>query len=281
MITHTNKDIISKVLTQNYQNKSLAVYGLTDLPRIKRMLSPDFPVVTATEFYGDNLFLLEDDSLLVLEYESKPVWQDFLKYGKYAIFAVERLLAENIQVKKVIIAVLYTGDVQKTANQLDLGSFCIQVEQVYLSQFDTDAIYTELEAKIERNEPLTDEDVMKFIILPLTQPDKKRKQGLIVDTVTLAKKISDDMQQSFILAGIITATDKFIDPAYADKIKEWLRMAKVVRMLIDEEVEIEVQKAKREKSIEFAKKLLKRGFSIEAIMEDTELDEATIRSLQT
>ncbi|MCL2386982.1 MAG: hypothetical protein FWC89_05440 [Defluviitaleaceae bacterium] len=278
-ISHKNKDIIAKFLTQNYQNKSLAAYGLTHLPKIKRMLSADYPVVTATEFYGDHVFLLENDWLLVLEYESNPVWQDFLKYNKYAIFAVERLLEEGIRVKNVVIAVLYTGDVQKTVNYLDLGGFRVQVEQVYLSNFDTDAIYAELKAKIEAKERLTDEEVMKFIILPLTQPDKTRKQGLIVDTITLAQQIEDDKQQKFVLAGILTATNKFIDQEFASKTKEWLRMVKVIRLIVDEEVEA-VENAAKARVLAAAKRLLLRGLTVEAIAEDMELDVSIVRELQ-
>jgi len=96
-ISHKNKDIIAKVLTRHYQNKSLAVYGLAHLPKIKRMLSSDYPVVTATELYADNVFLLEGDWILILEYESQPIWQDFLKYTKYTVHAVERLLEEGIR----------------------------------------------------------------------------------------------------------------------------------------------------------------------------------------
>jgi len=91
-IAHTNKDIIAKVLTENYRDKSFSAYGLKNVPRIKRMLSSSYPVVTATEFYGDNVFLLEGDWVLVLEYESQPLWKDFIKYTKYASFAIERLL---------------------------------------------------------------------------------------------------------------------------------------------------------------------------------------------
>lgn len=284
-ISHKNKDIIAKVLTQNYQNKSLAVYGLTNIPKIKRMLSPDYPVVTATEFFGDNVFLLDDDWLLVLEYESKPVWEDFLKYNKYAIFAVERLLAEGIKVKKVVIAVLYTGDVQKTAKELNLGGVHVQLEQVYLSKFDTASIYAELKTRVDAKEKLTDEEIMKFIILPLTQPDKNRKQGLIEDTVALAKKIEDNEQQAFVLAGILTATNKFIDSAFENKVKEWLRMVKVVRAIVDEAVEQAVieaqQKAQNEQAVQIAKKMLHRGLTVLAVSEDTGLDVSKVRELQS
>ena len=77
-ITQNNKDVMFKVLSQNYKNKSLAVYGL-NLPKIKRLLPTNYPTVTATEVYAENPFLLEDGSLLILEYESSPRQDVFLK----------------------------------------------------------------------------------------------------------------------------------------------------------------------------------------------------------
>ena len=79
-----------KVLSQHYQNKSLDVYGL-DVPRIKQLLPSSYPAVTATEIHAENAFLLEDDSLLILEYESSAIMMDFIKYNKYATNAFERL----------------------------------------------------------------------------------------------------------------------------------------------------------------------------------------------
>ena len=189
-----------------------------------------------------------------------------------------RLYNEGIRTNKVVVAVLYTGDIKKTTQELDLGGLRIQLEQVFLSNFDTDGLYTGLKAKIEAQEPLTDDDVMRLIILPLTQPDKKRKQQLIEDTVTLAKQVTDDGQQAFILAGILTATNKFIDPEYAERIKEWVKMTKVARLLVEDAV----KDARTTWEIELARKLIKQGMlSTAAIADATGLDEAAVIQLQS
>jgi len=121
---------------------------------------------------------------------------------------------------------------------------------------------------------------MRFIVLPLTQPDKKRKQGLIENTVALAKQVADDTQQAFILAGILTATNKFIDPDYAKKVREWLKMTKVARLLIDEAV----GEAREEWAVETANKLAKEmlagGEEISKIMKYSKLSREEIERLQ-
>ena len=108
---------------------------------------------------------------------------------------------------------------------------------MFLSKFDTDEIYDGLKTKIRSGEVLTDDDVMRLIILPLTQPDDSRKQELIEDTINLAMQVNDDEQQVFIMAGILTATDMFIDRKYSKMMKEWIKMTKVARLFEEEKIE--------------------------------------------
>ena len=58
-IAYQNKDILFKVLSQNYENKSFKVLGL-NLPKIKKVLPTNLPKIFANELRADNIFLLED-----------------------------------------------------------------------------------------------------------------------------------------------------------------------------------------------------------------------------
>jgi len=62
-ITHDNKDVLFKILSQNYRNKSFKALGL-DLPKIKKVLPTQLPSVSASEIRADNIFLLEDGKIL-------------------------------------------------------------------------------------------------------------------------------------------------------------------------------------------------------------------------
>ena len=206
-IAHQNKDIIFKILSENYKNKTLAVYGL-DLPPIKEALPTNLPALQVDEKRSDNIFLLEDDSILIQEYESSGDAKNLIKYGHYA-FRVAEANQSGGKLRKVTIAVIYTGDIVSAADRLDIGCMQLRVQQVFLSGYDGASIYAGLERKVRSGEALTDEDVMRFIILPLTA--KEGKQELIESAVSLAKEVSDEAKQSFIVAGILAATDKFID----------------------------------------------------------------------
>lgn len=90
-----------------------------------------------------------------------------MKYGHYAFRISEAHY--NGKLCKMVIVVIYTGDVTTAPNSLDLGCIQLHLQQVFLSNFDGNKIYDELKIKVHNNEPLTDEDVMRFIILPLTE----------------------------------------------------------------------------------------------------------------
>ncbi|MDR1533316.1 MAG: transcriptional regulator [Clostridiales bacterium] len=242
-IAYQNKDILFKVLCDEYKSKTFKVYGL-DLPPIKEMLPADLPMITADEQRCDNLFLLEDGSLMIIDYKSSSSLGDIFQLGAYGFRAADAYFtgkAGGVQ-RRLNLVVIYTGNVESAPDQYDMDSIVIKVKQVFLSKFDGDAIYEDLKLKVTAGEPLTDEDVMRFIILPLT--DKKGSPARVREMMELAKKVKADRQQIFIIAGLLTATDKFIDREYADKVREWLKMTKVARLYEEEKIEALTKVAK-------------------------------------
>ena len=235
-ITYHNKDVLLKVLSQHYENKSFEVFGL-NLPKIKKVLPTNLPKITATELRADNIFLLEDDRILIVDYESAVKQENFIKYMEYILAVLKMYFNSEKKVYNIIVAVIYTGDVKEAPDHFNLDSLQLNIMQVFLSNFDTDELYMDLKRKVEAGEALSDEDIMKFIILPLTEPDAGKKQELIEKTVELAKGVSDEKQQIFIIAGILVATDKFIDKQYSNMIKGWISMTKVARLFEEEKIE--------------------------------------------
>ncbi|WP_242249113.1 hypothetical protein [Bacillus cereus group sp. BfR-BA-01328] len=68
----------------------------------------------------------------------------------------------------------------------------------------------------------------------------ENRQEMIEKCIDLAKKIPEDNKQLQVIAGILTATDKFIDENYAQQIREWIRITKVGR-IIEKELEENTQ----------------------------------------
>jgi len=296
-ISSQNKDVLYKVLSENYANKSFNVYGL-NLPRIKRLLPTNLPVLSLNERRVDNVFLLEGNIILILEYESSVKYKNLIKYGHYAFRILEKYYKDKKY--KILIVVIYTGEIESAPNSLDAGSIQLSFEQVFLSKFDGTLMYDELKEKIRNNETLNEEDIMRFIILPLTKNDDRQK--FIKNTFELAKEIKDDAQRNFIVAGILSATYKFIDKQNLDKIWGWIEMTDFSRLIEErkdkavkeavkeavkktvkekEEEKIEaVNKKAKEKDMEYAIKMLRKGMEIVDIMELSGLQRVEILNLK-
>lgn len=120
-IAYQNKDITSKILGENLKHKSFAVYGI-NVPRICQVLPTNLPAIEANELRLDNLFLLEDGSLALVDYESDYDQADKVKYLNYITRTVKRCFEEGstraAEVPKIRMIVIYTADIkpEKTAN---------------------------------------------------------------------------------------------------------------------------------------------------------------------
>jgi len=141
-------------------------------------------------------------------------------------------------------------------------------------------LFDNLSKKIGAGEALSDEDIIKFIFLPLTEPKPKKKQSLIEKTIDLAKKVPDEQNQVFIIAGILVATDKFINRKYSNTIKEWIGLTKIGQLYEEEKIEA-VNKARKEEQATIAKDMLADGKDIVEIMKYTKLTKKEILSLQS
>jgi len=282
-ITHDNKDVLLKVLSQNYKSKSFEALGLK-LPKIKEVLPTQLPSVSATEVRADNIFLLEDGRILIVDYESKVKESNFIKYLGYIHGVLKQYHKQDKEKHDITMAVVYTGDIKTAPAKLDIGSVQLTVEQVFLSNFDANDLYGKLSVKIEAGEPLADDDIIKFIFLPLTESRPTKKQGLIEKTIDLAKKVPDDEIQLFIIAGILVATDKFIDRGYSNMVKEWIRLTKVARLFEEEKIEAVNETANRvskEIKTTLAKEMLADGEDIVKIMKYSKLTKKEILNIQS
>ncbi|MDD2980279.1 MAG: hypothetical protein PHN80_09930, partial [Hespellia sp.] len=109
-ITYHNKDVMSKYLTEKFPKVSLSVYGL-DTPRIKQLLPTNLPEVKVDELRLDNLFLFEDGTYAIIDYESSYKEGNKIKYLNYLTRVLQRYLGQpNLKLRMIVI---YTADVKR------------------------------------------------------------------------------------------------------------------------------------------------------------------------
>ena len=188
-ITYHNKDVLSKILAENFKDKSLKVYGI-DVPKIKQILPTNLPQIQVNEMRIDNLFLLEDDSIAIIDYESDVKWENHLKYLNYIVRILERYKKEEIP-KQIRMIVIYTADVEKAPEEFSAGCLTLKMEQAFLSKIDSETVQEEIKGKLGQGRPLSDDELMKLIVLPLTYKGKEKKRQAVKEAVELAKQIAD------------------------------------------------------------------------------------------
>ena len=133
-IAYQNKDILFKILGQTYKEKSFAVYGI-DLPRIRALLPTDLPKISANEKSVDNLFLLEDGTYAIVDYESVYKRINKIKYLNYIARVMEKYYIEDDNFNLRLI-VIYTGDVDQAEPDLKTACFTLHAEQAFLAHID-------------------------------------------------------------------------------------------------------------------------------------------------
>ena len=235
VIAYQNKDIASKLTTELLVGNHLGPFGLPE-KKVVGLLPTNLPAVESNELRLDNLFEMEDGAVAILDYESEFSRENFVKYLNYVARIMRRYANQKSldQLKKLKILVIYTADVSQAQEVYDLGGVVIQVEASYLIHQNTKEIYGRLKEKVSGGEELNVTERMELMILPLTIKGKKEKQEYIQKAIELAKKMEDRRQGAQVIAGILTFTDKVLDPAYAKQVKGEIKMNLVSQMIFQD-----------------------------------------------
>lgn len=200
-----DRDALHKVLAQAYKGKSFAAYGIA-LPPIRELL----PAVPVGGGFVDSLFLLEDGSYAVVEYTSGCHKADMIRYPEHIAEIMKRCDREDGSFNLHLI-IIYTGDVEKAESVFDFGCLALHPEQVFLSRMDGEAEAEAIGQKIRSELPLTDDDLMKLVVLPLAVPAPEGKAQLFDRILAMAEGIPDEGQRTFVLAAMALATKKYIN----------------------------------------------------------------------
>lgn len=288
-IAYQNKDIALKYFGGALKNKNLTVYGLPHI-RIKDTRPTNLPAIEVNELRMDNLFILEDSSFALIDYESTFGIHDIVKYVNYIARILKRFVRQEDgrnsergrkRLPVIHLIIIFSADISDIdPNILDVGCMQLKIEPVYLLRMETEKVYSKIQYKVENRETLNDDEMLEMIVLPLTVKGKEEKRALAEETVRLAQEIQDEEQRMQALAGILTFADKILDKEYAKRIKEVIGMNKVEKLFYDEGVETGIAKGVAEGRAELIRcirKKLKKGYAVMEIAEVLELDDLYVK----
>lgn len=253
-VAYQNKDIVSKIFGEAMKEKSLKAYGL-NVPKVVDVLPTNLPALELNELRIDNIFVLEDGSYAIIDYESKYRYRNKVKYLSYVLRILRRLIRDKVDLRKVKIRIIiiYTADVKrgKTEPVFQAGAIQLITEEAFLIEIDGEKEYQRLLKKVENGQLLDEEDMMKMIILPLAYQGIEKQREIAKKVVDLIKQIKEMQMQRFLFAGVLSFTDKVIDEEVAEEIRRRLDMTKVGRIIYEEKIAYgkEVEETQIEKAV--------------------------------
>ncbi|WP_051688618.1 hypothetical protein [Butyrivibrio sp. AE2032] len=267
-ISYQNKDITSKLLAEKFKGKSFAVYGV-DLPAIVSVEPTNLPAIEANELRMDNIFLLEDGSYLLVDYESKYDEANKVKYLGYIVRVSQRLYNEYRRYPQIRMLVIYTADVKRgyTSSVMDIGSNRFEITEAFLSEINTDEVWTRITSKVQQGQSPDSKEMMELIVYPLAFESRDEKQNAIGKVIGLVGMIKEDDVKRFVLKCLLVFTDKIILDEDAKRIEEALMVTKVEKLMYEKE------------AVRIAKNLLEDGFDVERVVKNTGLPIETITEL--
>jgi len=267
-ITRNANDVLQKYTCALLRDVMPEFYGFKT-GRVKELINPELPEVHISGGGTDMVFLMEDGTYLHLGFETGKDKNDIVRHLSYDA----RLIQRDGRVVNTVI--VYTADVVSAPPGLRSNTLVYTPHIILMRDYDGDLVYNGLTAKMRTGQELTDRDILDLVFLPLMKHSLPRRE-LAASTIRLAETISDSEKRNLCVAAAFAFASSCLDEADTEKLREVLKMTNLGALLVMDAV----MDAVNDRTIELAKKMLKRGVSVEAVMEDAELDEVTVRQLQ-
>ena len=184
-VAYQNKDISSKFLASMHGDAFAKALGI-DMPAVIRNEPTELPSIEVNTMMMDNLFLLEDGSYVIIDYESKYSEENKVKYLNYIARLVKLLYNQDKQIPVIHIIVIYTADITKdmTTPMVDIGGARVVLTEVFIWDWNTEAILQKISNYVRTNQPLSEEEQIQLIMLPLSVKGKAENFKHFVNVLT-------------------------------------------------------------------------------------------------
>lgn len=270
-IAYQNKDISSKYLASMHGTAFAEALGI-DMAPLERNEPTELPAIEVSNMMMDNLFLLADGTYIIIDYESKYLEENKIKYTNYLARLMKTLYNRNKKFPEIQTVVIYTADVKSgTTNPIiPIGKEKYRIQEIFLSSWDTERIIQDIEEKVEHRAKLTEVDQIRLMMVSLSVEGKDAKIKTIRKCINIIEVIDDDALQMKLYGGLIAFTDKIIDKRNWERIRRKVDMTKIEQIFYDE---------KMEAINEIAANLLSDGLPIDKVSNYTGLDLSVVEEI--
>jgi hypothetical protein len=210
----------------------------------------------------DWFLLAADDTYLHWEFQTTYNKDDLSR------FMVSDAMFYYREKKPIKTIVIYSSNIEETVTSLDAGSIQFNVGTFYLARLNGDEAYEMLKTKVDAKEPLTKQDLISMVFLPLMK-NNVDKFTRLEQAISLSRALPIKQEQLQIQGMLGLLAEKFItDENELKKLKELISVTALFELI------------QEDKAIEVAKSMLRDNFPINTIIKHTGLPASTIRILQ-
>ena len=258
------EDIIMKSVMELFKGDAVKFFGIN--MRIIASARTELTHIPVQRKTDDWLWETDEDSFLHFEFQSGYSKKDLAR------FMVSDAILHYNTGKPVRTIVVYSADIEETITTLDAGAIRYNVEAFYMSTLDGDKTYAALKAKVDAGEPLSKQDLMSIVFLPMMK-NSVDKITRFEQSITLTKEMPANDEQVQIQEMLKILAEKFVkDPEMLRKLKEMVDVGLINQMIWDD--------AANARDIEIAKNMLREGSPIAFVIKTTGLDESNVLNLQ-
>ena len=231
------------------------------------------PGISRIDFAGD---VKKDDTniSLILECQSKlPTEEDIKRFFQY-VASLRNFKNQNVE-----LFILCTEKVPYDKKEFVINDECTYMMHVIsLKDFKASTIFKNIENKLNNNEKITEEDIASLQLIVYTDYDELEYEVLI-EARWLLEEISKQSNMDITEKKAIIYLFDVLSTNMLDDV-EMEKYGEVTYMLLNPMDRFLEDKGRKEGKLDDAKILLKKGFSIEEIVEITKLSQEDIRNLE-
>lgn len=231
------------------------------------------PGISRIDFAGD---VKKDDKniSLILECQSKlPTEEDIKRFFQY-VASLRNFKNQNVE-----LFILCTEKVPYDKKEFVINDECTYMMHVIsLKDFKAITIFKNIENKLNNNEKITEEDIASLQLIVYTDYDELEYEVLIearwlLEEISKQSNMDINEKKAIIYLFDVLSTNMLDDV-------EMEKYGEVTYMLLNPMDRFLEDKGRKDGKLDDAKILLKKGFSIEEIVEITKLSQEDIRNLE-
>ncbi|WMY13513.1 hypothetical protein P3F89_16185 [Bacillus tropicus] len=280
-IHRNHKDIAQKSVFMEFKGiNPLKLFDYDSAP-IVQQLPNDFPAIKTEDNRSDMVFLLSDNTILHIEFQSNKTVEDVERFCYYHLNIYNKY---KDKVKDIKTVVIYVPGLKNVKNRIETNQLSFEFDKIHLDECPGDKDFLELSQKILSNPKveLTKEEELLLVYNPLMDI-KDSPSDRAVEIVKLVDNLDDHNVKFKIIGTVATLTKRFLTDEALEKIWEVFRMGSVFEKFEKEKEQEIIRSTERKVKVEVLRSMRNRNFTaseVDKIMKDLKVSPEELKDIE-